>query len=287
MGFMLNAFFPNFFTEISEGDDWESLVRALLFYGTLVAFIVILSRIVRHDPDLVEFANTPQRIMASAQEIYGESPGAEGNVAQLRCNLDRWKENSGAASMGWAKKESSASLNKTLRSIPAHRKLKSATVWRSVRRTEVYAAAWKTAPLRFGWPVYVIGVLNIGLICAGLMVATSWLPWAWFLPISVAVSLLFVMAYQVSILLVGIRRFSRHRFYEQYCESELNDAQQRVDEHKAQVLRESLIPQKIDEIQADLRHTRATLAGGQIAVISAVIAVPVARGVLRTGRLRR
>jgi hypothetical protein len=287
MGFMLNAFLPNFFTDPSEGNSGGGFINYLLFLGILATFFVMLSRIVRHDPDLVEFANTPQRIMASAQELRGESPGAEDNVARLRCNLDRWKENSGAASMGWAKKKSSASLNEALRSVPAHRKLNSAAVWRSARRTEVYAAAWRTAPLRFGWPAYVIGVLNLALICVGPMVATSWLPWACFVLISVAVSLFFIAAYQVSLLLFGTRRFSRHRFYEQYCESELVDAQQRVDEHKTQILRERLVPLKIDEIQISLRQTRAALVAGQVAVIGAVIATPIARRALRADRPRR
>lgn len=283
---------------IIEEDDSRFGVAMPLFIVALVILILLLYPLLRGELSTLVLAQNPQRIFLAARAVATVEDAAIERIEELEQALENWRKRRGAFSMGWSKKKESPRLNEAFADVPEERRL---GFWRAARATwgqKVFRAAWRTAPWRFGWPVFLLAVpLLVGS-------PAYWVAWgkdSW-LPLAFAgAAVLLVTAYWMGLSLSGVRRLSISLSFVPEATAALSDARDRANAERERRKTLDAWPTMVSDavrradrehsesesavlgaITRDVRRARAWATAAAFAsVVSVVVAALGIRGSLR------
>lgn len=193
------------YTGIVEDDNASASIALPLFIVALVLLMVLLYPLMRGELPTLTLAQHPQRILLAARAVPTDEEAAFERIGELEQALESWSGRRGAFSMGWSKKEESPRLNEAFAGVPENKRLGFWEAIRSLRGRRVFRAALRSAPWRFGWPIFLLAVpLPLGFLTSWAAGSADW----WLSPVIAGVALPLVGAYWTGLSLSGARRLA-------------------------------------------------------------------------------
>lgn len=236
----------------------------------LVILVILLQPLMRGELSTEKLAQHPQRIYLAAKSITGMEEDAPVRISRLRTALKNWTKRSAAYSMGWPAKAESPLMNTALEDVTEDAALPFLRAFGVVWRTGVVWATLRTAPWRFGWPLYILLVPLAAVATASFI--SGWPETSPLRGVGVILAgVLSLIVYWAGIIVVGVRRLAIARSFLPLCEAEFRDAGRRVEEHVARQTALSTIPAQLQAITAGAKRSeRWAVIGALVGILSAV-----------------
>lgn len=236
----------------------------------LVILVILLQPLMRGELSTEKLAQHPQRIYLAAKSITGMEEDAFARISRLDTALENWTKRSAGYSMGWPTKAESPLMNTALEDVPGDAALPFLRAFGVVWRKRVVWATLRTAPWRFGWPLYILLVPLAAVATASFISGWPEVPAIWGI-IVIGAGVVSLSVYWAGVILVGVRRFAIARSFLPLCDAEFLDAGRRVREHVARQTALSTIPAQLQAITAGAKRSeRWAVIGAMVGILSAV-----------------
>ncbi len=216
------------FENLTSGDSSRFPTGELLFLAACITFALLLRPVLKGEPRLEQYAQYPQRILAAAKGVSGDERDVAAIVETLQNRLADWERRCGAFSMGWTNITASPTLNTALADVPGVSTLPLRAAFRAIRRRGALRAALRTAPWRFGWPLYALLAAHLGAAVCLLASDADTAPTVRLLLFIAAASAGCLFAAATGRLLAGTRRLAIGRSFLNSCREELDAAHRRA-----------------------------------------------------------